>query len=112
MESASEAELVSGLHSLLCVFLGASTPRPTSARATGWGRQELTRGSYSYMDTQSGLHWHLHFYTLPVLEGAAHYAGLLLAPAEGFGLRPRLFLPFGQKKSFLYYFGQNVGNFW
>ena len=34
------------------------------------------------------------------LEGTARYAGLLLAPAEGFGLRPRLFLPFGQKKSF------------
>ena len=28
------------------------------------------------------------------LEGTARYAGLLLAPAEGFGLRPRLFLPF------------------
>ena len=24
-----------------------------------------------------------------------------VCPAEGFGLRPRLFLPFGQKKSFL-----------
>ena len=35
------------------------------------------------------------------LEDMARYAGLLLAPAEGFGLRPRLFLPFGQKKSFL-----------
>ena len=34
------------------------------------------------------------------LEGTARYAGLLLAPAEGFGLRPRLFLPFGQKKIF------------
>ena len=31
-----------------------------------------------------------------VLEGTARYAGLLLAPAEGFGLRPRLFLPFCQ----------------
>ena len=56
MECASEDELISCLHSLLCVFLGPSTPRPTSARATGWGRQELTRGSYSYMDTLSGLH--------------------------------------------------------
>ena len=26
-----------------------------------------------------------------ILEGAARYAGLLLAPAEGFGLRPRPF---------------------
>ena len=35
----------------------------------------------------------------PKLEDTARYAGLLLAPAEGFGLRPRLFLPFGQKKA-------------
>ena len=33
------------------------------------------------------------------LEDTARYAGLLLAPAEGFGLRPRLFLPFGQKRA-------------
>ena len=39
------------------------------------------------------------------LEDTARYAGLLLAPAEGFGLRPRLFLPFGQKKSLLCCFG-------
>ena len=36
------------------------------------------------------------------LEDTARYAGLLLAPAEGFGLRPRLFLPFGQKKEAYY----------
>ena len=36
-------------------------------------------------------------FLLCTLEGTAHYAGLVLAPAEGFGLRPRLFLPFGQK---------------
>ena len=34
------------------------------------------------------------------LEGTARYAGLLLAPAEGYGLRPRFFLPFGQKGAF------------
>ena len=34
-------------------------------------------------------------------EGAARYAGLLLAPAEGFGRGRGLFLPFGQKKIFL-----------
>ena len=39
------------------------------------------------------------------LEGTARYAGLLLAPAEGFGLRPRLFLPFGKTKSLLCYLG-------
>ena len=32
------------------------------------------------------------------LKGTARYAGLLLAPAKGFGLQPSLFLPFGQKK--------------
>ena len=36
---------------------------------------------------------------LPVtLEGAARYAGLLLAPAEGFGLRPRPFSALRAKK--------------
>ena len=35
-----------------------------------------------------------------ILEGAARYEGLLLAPVEGFGLWPRLFLPFGQKIAF------------
>ena len=34
------------------------------------------------------------------LEDTASYTGLLLAPAEVFGLWPRLFLPFGQKKGF------------
>ena len=34
------------------------------------------------------------------LEDTARYAGLLLAPAEGFGLWQRLFLPFGQKKTY------------
>ena len=42
------------------------------------------------------------------LEGTARYAGLLLAPAEGFGLRPRLFLPFGKKRA--YY--AVLANFW
>ena len=32
------------------------------------------------------------------LEGTARYAGLLLAPAEGFGLRPRLFFALRAKK--------------
>ena len=45
------------------------------------------------------------FAILLLLEGTARYAGLLLAPAEGFGLRPRLFWPFGQKKSLLCCFG-------
>ena len=45
-----------------------------------------------------------HFILL--LEGAARYAGLLLAPAEGFGLRPRpsadsFFCPSGKKNLFM-----------
>ena len=43
---------------------------------------------------------------LYILEGAARYAGLLLAPAEGFGLRPRpsadsFFCPSGKKNLFM-----------
>ena len=34
------------------------------------------------------------------LEGAARYASLLLAPAEGFGLRPRPFFVLRAKKDF------------
>ena len=50
---------------------------------------------------------------LKLLEGAAHYAGLLLAPAEGFGLWPMpFFCPTGNKKSFHVCFGPNFGNFW
>ena len=54
------------------------------------------------------------------LEDTARYADLLLAPAEGFGLRPRLFLPLGQKKAFyaalahsrpFLVFSSNLGNF-
>ena len=37
--------------------------------------------------------------------------GLLLAPAEGFGLRPRVFLPFGQKKNLIMLFWPIFGNF-
>ena len=40
-----------------------------------------------------------------ILEDTARYAGLLPTPAKGFGLRPRLFLPFGQKKTLLCCFG-------
>ena len=45
-----------------------------------------------------------------LLEDTARYVGLLLAPAEGFSLQPRLFLPFRQKKraydAVLAHFGQ------
>ena len=46
------------------------------------------------------------------LEGTARYAGLLLAPAESFGLRPRLFLPFGQKKELIIQFWPIFGFLW
>ena len=37
-------------------------------------------------------------------KDTVRYAGLLIAPAEGFGLRLRLFLPFGQKKELIMLF--------
>ena len=36
------------------------------------------------------------------LEGTAPYGGFFLAPAEGFGLRPRAFLRFRQKPKAFY----------
>ena len=48
---------------------------------------------------------------LCLLEDTARYAGLLLAPAEGFCLRPRLFLPFDKKRAF-YAVLPIFGNFW
>ena len=47
-----------------------------------------------------------------ILEDTARYAGLLLAPAEGFGLWPTLFLPFGQKKELFMLFWPIFSNFW
>ena len=41
----------------------------------------------------------------PLRYATLRYAGLLLAPAEGFGLRPRLFCPSGKKKGSLCGFG-------
>ena len=63
-------------------------------------------------------HYTTSWLLLYKLEGMACYAGLLLAPAEGFGLRPRLFL--GKKRDYyavLAHFWQffvsssNLGNF-
>ena len=39
-----------------------------------------------------------NFFIDLVLEGTARYAGSLLAPAESFGLWPRLVLPFEPKR--------------
>ena len=50
--------------------------------------------------------------SLKGLEGAARYAGLLLAPAEGFGLRPRPFFALRAKKYlFMSVFGQILVTF-
>ena len=38
------------------------------------------------------------FYFNYILEDTARYAGLLLAPAEGFSLRPRAFFPLRAKQ--------------
>ena len=59
--------------------------------------------------------YHIHkiwFEKFLTLEDMAHYAGLLLAPVEGFGLRPRVFLPFGQKRELIMLFWPIFGNFW
>ena len=48
-----------------------------------------------------------------ILEGAARYAGLLLAPAEGFGLQPMPFFALRATKRSVYVcFGPNFGHFW
>ena len=52
----------------------------------------------------------LHFQW--TLEGTACYAGLLPAPAEGFSLRPKRFLPFGQKKGLFKLFVLILGHLW
>ena len=38
--------------------------------------------------------------SLKTLEDTARYTGLLLAPAEGFGLRPRVVYPVGKTRPF------------
>ena len=40
----------------------------------------------------------------------ARYVGLLLAPAEGFGLWARFFLPFGQKREIFMMFWPIFGD--
>ena len=48
-----------------------------------------------------------------VLEDTARYAGVLLAPAEGFGLRTSLFFAFFRaKKEVIMLFWPFFGNFW
>ena len=49
---------------------------------------------------------------LSKLEDTARYAGLLLAPAQGFGRGRGFFCPSGKKKSFFMMFWPIFGNFW
>ena len=66
-----------------------------------------TIATIKYIYTLFFLRWYdcLTFNCAPILlitllEGTACYAGLLLTPAESFGLQPRTFLPFGKKRAF------------
>ena len=52
------------------------------------------------------------FFLKKKLEDTARYAGLLLAPAEGFGLRPRLFFALRAKKKLIMLFWPIFCNFW
>ena len=93
-------------------------------RVFGFGNLYITELSSGYfLSRVSGLQSELMaeiieaVHLLNKLEGAARYAGLLLAPAEGFGLQPRpsadsFFCPSGKKKSFYVCFGPNFGYFW
>ena len=45
-----------------------------------------------------------------ILEDTAHYAGLLLAPAEDFGLWPRAIFALWANKGLLCCFGQDIKN--
>ena len=49
---------------------------------------------------------------LKILEETAYYAGLLLAPAKGFGLRLRLFFAVRAKKGLFMLFSLILGHCW
>ena len=59
-----------------------------------------------------GKPFHLFFLFLKILEDTARYAGLFLAPAEGFGLRPNVFFGLWAKKINCYAFLANFRQFW
>ena len=59
VEKLTEAELISGMQELLSTFFNRSFPQLVSARVTGWGKDPLTRGSYSFLSNRSVLaDWH------------------------------------------------------
>ena len=74
----------------------SQTPHQSSTGLQPPGREEIIMVDRRKLSPKSGL-----AVILNILEDTARYAGLLLAPAEGFGLRPKICLPFGQKKSLL-----------
>ena len=54
VEQLTEAELISGMEELLTTFFNCSSfPHLLSARVTGWGKDPLTRGSYSFLSNRS-----------------------------------------------------------
>ena len=48
---------------------------------------------YSLVYQRLKINKKIYIYVYVILEGTARYAGLILAPAEGFGLRPRPIWP-------------------
>ena len=57
------------------------------------------------------MHFAITIMILQKLEDTARYAGVFLAPAESFGLRPMLFCPLG-KKGVIRLFWPIFGNCW
>jgi len=53
VEQLTEAELISGMEELLSAFFNCNFPQLVSARVTGWGKNPLTRGSYSFLSNRS-----------------------------------------------------------
>merc|ERR1711971_1532300 len=49
----TEAELISGMQELLSTFFNRTFPQLVSARVTSWGKDPLTRGSYSFLSNRS-----------------------------------------------------------
>ena len=68
-------------------------------------------GKYWNYNSSSASYYHTSGLKETRRYGPLRYAGLLLAPAEGFGLRPSLFCPSGKKRAFMLFL-PNFGNFW
>jgi len=53
VEQLTEDELISGMQNLLSTFFNRTFPHLVSARVTSWGKDPLTRGSYSFLSNRS-----------------------------------------------------------